>query len=138
MLLHIKEEEPLKIILVSGSSIPIFEQIMNAIKEEILNGTLTGGEQLPSVRELSRELKVSILTVKKSYDHLEMEGFITTRQGLGSFVVDDHAELMKEEKQKELESNLLTAIRLSQELEIEKSKFIELLDYLYEEVKNDR
>lgn len=54
-------------------------------------------EQLRSVRALSRDLKVSILTVKKAYDELESEGFIITRQGLGSFVVSDNKELKKEE-----------------------------------------
>ena len=76
----------MKIILINGSSVPLYEQIKNAIKENILKNKVEEGEQLPSVRTLSKDLKVSILTVKKAYDELEEEGFVESRQGLGTFV----------------------------------------------------
>ncbi len=123
----------MKIILVSGSSVPLFEQIKNAIRENILDGTLAEGEQLPSVRTLSRELKVSILTVKKTYDELAEEGLIETRQGLGSFVRGGSADLKLEEKKKKLEEHLFEAIRLSKEIGLQKEELSELTLYLYEE-----
>ena len=93
----------MKIILINGSSVPLYEQIKNAIKENILKNKVKEGEQLPSVRTLSKDLKVSILTVKKAYDELEEEGFVESRQGLGTFVAGKDSEVKREEMQKELE-----------------------------------
>ncbi len=123
----------MRIVLIGGSGVPLFEQIKDAIRENILGGALPAGGQLPSVRELSRDLKVSILTVKKAYDELEQEGFITTRQGLGSFVRGDNAALVLEEKQKKLEERLLEAIRLSKEAGLSRQELLSLTDYLYED-----
>ncbi|MGY3814074.1 MULTISPECIES: GntR family transcriptional regulator [Globicatella] len=122
----------MKIVLSNGSSIPLFEQIKNAIKENIMTGQLDDGEQLPSVRVLSKELKVSILTVKKAYDELAKEGFIEVRQGLGTFVAENNQELKVEEKQKEMENNISEAIILAKSLAIEKQTFLELVEFMYE------
>lgn len=122
----------MKIVLSNGSSIPLFEQIKNAIKENIMTGQLDDGEQLPSVRVLSKELKVSILTVKKAYDELAKEGFIEIRQGLGTFVSENNQELKVEEKQKEMENNISEAIILAKSLAIEKQAFLELVEFMYE------
>lgn len=127
----------MKIIIKNGSAVPIYEQIKNAIRDEILNGKLVSGEKLPSVRALARELSISILTVKKAYDELENEGFIESRQGLGTFVGKEDLNLRLEEKQKKLEESLLAAIRISKDIEMEKSDLSELLDYLYEGDFND-
>lgn len=121
----------IKIILKSGSSVPIYEQIKEAIKENILEGTLEGGAQLPSVRVLSKELKVSILTVKKAYDQLEEEGFIEIRQGLGTFVGLDNEVLKREEKQKAMEDNIFEMIRLSKDLALSKGELMELIEFIY-------
>ena len=122
----------MKIVLSNGSSTPLFEQIKNAIKENIMTGQLDDGEQLPSVRVLSKELKVSILTVKKAYDELAKEGFIEVRQGLGTFVAENNQELKVEEKQKEMENNISEAIILAKSLAIEKQTFLELVEFMYE------
>lgn len=122
----------MKIVLSNGSSIPLFEQIKNAIKENIMTGQLDDGEQLPSVRVLSKELKVSILTVKKAYDELAKEGFIEVRQGLGTFVAENNQELKVEEKQKEMENNISEAIILAKSLAIEKQAFLDLVEFMYE------
>lgn len=127
----------MKIIIKNGSAVPIYEQIKNAIREEILKGSLKSGEKLPSVRNLARELSISILTVKKAYDELESEGFIESRQGLGTFVGKEDPNLRLEEKQKKLEESLLSAIRISKDIEMEKTDLRELLDYLYEGDFND-
>lgn len=116
---------------------PIYEQIKNAIRDEILKGNLSSGEKLPSVRNLARELSISILTVKKAYDELESEGFIESRQGLGTFVGKEDPNLRLEEKQKKLEESLLASIRISKDIEMEKSDLLELLEYLYEGDFND-
>ena len=123
----------MKIILINGSSVPLYEQIKNAIKENILKNKFKGGEQLPSVRTLSKDLKVSILTVKKAYDELEEEGFVESRQGLGTFVAGKDSEVKREEMQKELENHLIEAIKLSVDLDLDKETILELFEFLYKE-----
>lgn len=127
----------MKIIIKNGSPVPIYEQIKNAIRDEILKDNVKAGEKLPSVRALARELSISILTVKKAYDELEDEGFIESRQGLGTFVGKEDPNLRLEEKQKKLEESLLSAIRISKDIEMEKNDLFELLAYLYEGDFND-
>ncbi|MFQ8697570.1 MAG: GntR family transcriptional regulator [Peptoniphilus harei] len=123
----------MKIILINGSSVPLYEQIKNAIKENILKNKVKEGEQLPSVRILSKDLKVSILTVKKAYDELEEEGFVESRQGLGTFVAGKDSEVKREEMQKELENHLIEAIKLSADLDLDKETILELFEFLYKE-----
>ncbi len=123
----------MKIILINGSSVPLYEQIKNAIKENILKNKVEEGEQLPSVRTLSKDLKVSILTVKKAYDELEEEGFVESRQGLGTFVAGKDSEVKREEMQKELENHLQEAIKLSADLDLDKETILELIEFLYKE-----
>lgn len=127
----------MKILIKNGSPIPIYEQVKNAIKDEILQGNVSPGEKLPSVRSLARELSISILTVKKSYDELELEGFIESRQGLGTFVGNYDPKLKFEEKQKKLEESLLIAISMAKDIEMTKSDLIKVLEYLYEGDFND-
>ncbi len=124
----------MNIIITNSGSVPIYEQIKNKIKEKIVKGDLLEDEQLPSVRVLSKELKISILTVKKAYDELEKEGFIITRQGLGSFVASDNSNLKREEKQKEIENHLIEAIKLSERLDLSRDDFYDLVKFIYEEV----
>lgn len=123
----------MKIILISGSSVPLYEQIKNEIKENILKNKVSEGEQLPSVRTLSKDLKVSILTVKKAYDELEEEGFVESRQGLGTFVAGKDSEVKREELQKKLEEHLQEAINLSIQLNLDKKTVLELFEFLYKE-----
>ncbi|MBM7550893.1 GntR family transcriptional regulator [Peptoniphilus gorbachii] len=123
----------MKIILINGSAIPLYEQIKNAIKENILKNKVEEGEQLPSVRTLSKDLKVSILTVKKAYDELEEEGFVESRQGLGTFVAAKDSEVKREELQKKLEEHLQEAINLSIQLNLDKKTILELFEILYKE-----
>ncbi|MFR2891144.1 GntR family transcriptional regulator [Peptoniphilus grossensis] len=123
----------MKIILINGSAIPLYEQIKNAIKENILKNKVEEGEQLPSVRTLSKDLKVSILTVKKAYDELEEEGFVESRQGLGTFVAGKDSEVKREELQKKLEEHLQEAINLSIQLNLDKKTVLELFEFLYKE-----
>jgi GntR family transcriptional regulator len=100
-----------KIIINNSSMQPIYEQAVVQIKGLIIDGQLKEGEPLPSVRSLAKELRVSALTVKKSYDVLEQEGFVITVHGKGSFVACTNQGLLLEEKRKEVELDLETAIR---------------------------
>ena len=95
------------IILNNSSMIPIYEQLMDQIKAQILSGELKDNEALPSVRSLSGELKISALTVKKAYDKLEEEGFVTTIHGKGTFVSAVDKQLALEARKKAVESTWL-------------------------------
>lgn len=99
------------IIINNSSMVPIYEQIVDQVKTLIRNGELKEGDNLPSVRSLSKELKISALTVKKAYDTLEAEGFTVTVHGKGTYVATINTELLLEEQKKELEADLELAIQ---------------------------
>lgn len=100
----------MKIIINTSSMVPIYEQIIDQVKTMIRKQELKQNDQLPSVRALSKELKISALTVKKAYDELEREGFTVTIHGKGSYVTAANTELMMEEQKKEVEQDLEQAI----------------------------
>lgn len=100
----------MKIIINTSSMVPIYEQIIDQIKTMIRKQELKQNDQLPSVRALSKELKISALTVKKAYDELERDGFTVTIHGKGSYVTAANTELMMEEQKKEVEQDLEQAI----------------------------
>ena len=100
----------MKIIINTSSMVPIYEQIIDQINTMIRKQELKQNDQLPSVRALSKELKISALRVKKAYDELEREGFTVTIHGKGSYVTAANTELMMEEQKKEVEQDLEQAI----------------------------
>lgn len=101
----------MKIIINNSSMIPIYEQIMDQIKTMIARGALRENDILPSVRSLSKELRISALTVKKAYDNLEQEGYTVTVHGKGTYVSAPNREMLLEEQKKEVEAGLELAIR---------------------------
>ena len=101
----------MKVIINTSLMVPIYEQITDQIKTLIRNGELKEQDNLPSVRTLSKELKISALTVKKAYDSLESEGFTITVHGKGTYVAAANPELLLEEQKKELEADLEQAIQ---------------------------
>ena len=88
---------------------PIYDQIYTQIKEQIVSGVLKEGEGLPSLRELARDLRISVITTKRAYEDLERDGFICSVQGKGSFVAPRNRELIREEMLKKLEHCLTEA-----------------------------
>ena len=101
----------MKIIINTSLMVPIYEQITDQIKTLIRNGELNENDNLPSVRALSKELKISALTVKKAYYYLESEGFTITVHGKGTYVAATNSDLLLEEQKKELEADLEQAIQ---------------------------
>lgn len=101
----------MKIIINHSSMTPIYEQIVEQVKRLIRNEELKENDNLPSVRLLAKELKISALTVKKAYDHLESEGFTVTVHGKGTYVTAANTELLLEEQKKELEIELEQAVQ---------------------------
>lgn len=98
-------------IISNSSQEPIYQQIKKEIKKEIQTNELRENVMLPSIRVLAKDLKVSILTVKKAYDELEQEGYLKTVQGKGTFVAARNQELIKEEQIKKIEKLLEETIR---------------------------
>ena len=125
----------MNIIISNSSDMPIFLQIKNAIKESIYNGDLTEEEQLPSVRSLANDLKISFLTVKRAYDELEKEGFIKIIPGKGSFIAPKNLELLKEEKLKEIQDLIEKIYEISKISNITANDVKEIFKIIFEEDK---
>ena len=122
----------MKIIINTSLMVPIYEQIVDQIKMLIRNGELKENDNLPSVRTLSKELKISALTVKKAYDNLESEGFTVTVHGKGTYVAATNTELLLEEQKKELEADLEQAIQKGRRCGISDEDITSLFELILE------
>ncbi|MBE5945244.1 MAG: GntR family transcriptional regulator [Lachnospiraceae bacterium] len=105
----------MNLIINNSSMTPIYEQIVVQMKDNIISGQLLPDVMLPSVRTLSKDLRISALTVKKAYDALEQEGYIVTVHGKGSFVANINPNIALEEKQKEIERLFEQGVRKAKE-----------------------
>lgn len=123
----------MNLIISNNSETPIYEQIKLKMKDAINYGELKETESLPSVRNLARDLRISVLTVKKAYDELENEGYIKTVQGKGSYVIHRNKELVREEQIKVIENYINEIIKISKLTDISKKEIIDLINFLYEE-----
>ena len=112
----------------NSSDDPIYLQIKNQIKAQIISGELKVGEQLPSIRFLAKELRVSMLTAKRAFDELELDGFINSVQGKGNFVAAKNKELIREEYLKRIESKLQDIIELSAIAGVSNNELLEMLN----------
>ena len=121
-------------LIINHSSMqPIYEQITDQIKSMIISGELKEHDILPSVRSLSKELKISALTAKKAYDVLENEGFLITVHGKGSFVASTNQELLMEEHRKEVEADLEMAIQKGKRCGMTSEELRSLFELILEE-----
>jgi len=123
----------MKIIISNSSENPIYEQITNQIKSQIINGDLQEGETLPSIRKLASELGISVITTKRAYEELEKEGFIDTVGGKGSFISRQNKEFLREKKMKVVEEKLAEAVSEAKMLCIRFKDLNEMLSILYKE-----
>ena len=110
-----------------SSDAPIYLQIKNQIKTQIISGDLKVGEQLPSIRFLAKELRVSMLTAKRAFDELELDGFINSVQGKGNFVAAQNKELIREEYLKKIEEKLQEIVELSEIARITNDELVQML-----------
>lgn len=123
----------MNIIINNSSMQPIYEQIVEQIKLAIMKEQLKADEALPSVRNLSKDLRISALTVKKAYDTLEMEGFVITVHGKGSFVAGVNPKLRKEEQKKEIEREMENIIRRGKSYGMTGTELSELFQLILED-----
>ena len=121
------------IILNNTSMVPIYEQLMDQVKKEIISGDLAENEVLPSVRALSGELRISALTVKKAYDKLEEEGFVVTVHGKGTYVAATNLQLAMEARRKTVEDDFASAIRKANAVGLTKDEILEIVKIILEE-----
>lgn len=119
--------------LSNASDKPIYEQITEQIKQAIITGKLTPGDPLPSIRNLARELKISVMTTKRAYSDLERDGFIVTFAGKGSFVAERNQEFLREELLRQVEDHLNKAVQIAKLAGIHGKELLDLLSLLVEE-----
>lgn len=121
----------MRIVISNQSELPIYAQIKEQIKEQILSGILPAETVLPSIRQLAKEVGVSVITTTRAYNDLEQEGFITSMQGKGSIVLSKNNKLMQEHILSRIEENFENAIELAKKAgiseEILKATLEELL-----------
>ena len=120
------------ILISNASSKPIYEQITDQIKGLILGGVLCAGDSLPSMRYLAKELRISVITTKRAYSDLEREGFIVTVTGKGTFVADKNIDFLREEKLRQIDQHLLSAIDAARQAGISMRELTQALEALYE------
>lgn len=123
----------MQIIISNSSKEPIYEQITNQIKSLILAGELQEGTAIPSMRNLAKDLQISVITTKRAYEELEKAGFIYSIVGKGSFVAEQNLEVIREKKLKVIEEQLSAVIANSREIGLSLNELKELLKILYEE-----
>jgi GntR family transcriptional regulator len=127
------EEIFLKIIISNKSDLPIYEQIKTQIIEQILSGEIKEGEYLPSIRQLAKDLSISVITTSRAYRDLEEEGYIATMQGKGSIVLSKDNDMVKEQYLRKIEEAFMTAIDVAKISGLSQKELYEILDTLMKE-----
>ena len=120
------------IILSNSSGKPIYEQIADQVKEQIMAGALSAGDALPSMRVLAKELRISVITTKRAYEELERDGFLDNVPGKGCFVAPQNRELLREAQLRRVEDVLALAVDEARKGGFSLSEMQELLTLLYQ------
>ena len=122
------------IIISNSSGKPIYEQIADQVKEQIMAGALAAGDALPSMRLLAKELRISVITTKRAYEELERDGFLENVPGKGCFVAPQNRELLREAQLRRVEEKLTQAIEEARRRAVSLEELKEMLTELYQEV----
>ena len=117
------------IVISNTSGKPIYDQIKNMI----INGDLSEADQMPSIRNLAKELQISVITTKRAYEELERQGYIVSVPGKGSFVLAQNRELLKEARLRIVEEKLSEAAAAAQSIDLSLEELNDILRILYEE-----
>ncbi|MDO4863685.1 MAG: GntR family transcriptional regulator [Ruminococcus sp.] len=123
----------MKIIIKNSSELPIYEQIEEQIKAQILAGKVTEDEQLPSIRQLARDLKISVITTTRVYNDLVNEGFIVSVAGKGYFVAPRNNELLRERMLCEMEEAIEQVVTNGRNAGLSDDDIIAALKHFMEE-----
>jgi GntR family transcriptional regulator len=118
--------------LLQNSGVPIYQQIADSFKADILAGKYSEGDYLPSIRSLAMELKISVITTKKAYEQLEQVGLVTAVQGKGFYVNAQDSEMLQEQHLRKVEASLSEAIQSARVAGISSGELKSMLDALLE------
>ncbi len=122
----------MELIIIENSNQPIYQQIIDQIKNQIINKELKVGDPLPSIRGLAKSLKTSVITVKRAYLELSKDNFIETITGKGTFVKSVNDSFLNDEKKELIQKKLDEAIKTAKELNISKAELIQFLEMAYD------
>lgn len=125
----------MKIIISNQSELPIYAQIREQIKEQILNGQIDAGTILPSIRKLAKETGVSVITTTRAYNDLEEQGFIASMQGRGSVVLSKDNQILKEQYLIRVEEGLLTAVETAKRIDMREQELHDMITSLWKETE---
>jgi GntR family transcriptional regulator len=125
------DAETLTIVVSHKSDEPIYEQIERQFRREIMTGKMEEGDPLPSLRQLAKELRVSVVTANRAYEDLEKEGFIVTAPGRGAFVARVSKEALNDKKLQLVEEKLREAIDLAESYGISRADFLKMANLLF-------
>ena len=128
----------MKIIIQNLSDIPIYQQIYEQIKEEILSGKIGSGEVLPSIRQLSRDLKVSVITTTRAYTDLENDGYIMIVQGKGCFVKELNQNILEDKLMSEIEIHFAEIWKNAKILKKTDEELLDIIKILMEDLNNEQ
>ena len=123
----------MEIVLSNSSDKPIYEQIAAQIRDAVAAGELAAGEQLPSIRALAAQLRISAITTKRAYQALEAQGYVTTVPGKGCFVAEQNLDLLREERLRRVEASLARAVCDARVCGLSDDELREMLDIQLEE-----
>lgn len=123
----------MNILISNASNQPIYEQIYTQIKNAIIAGELQEGDALPSIRQLAKDLRISVITTKRAYEELERDGFIDTVAAKGCFVAAKNIEMLREEKLREIEEHMRGILRLAPACGLSDSDVLEQFRVIVEE-----
>ncbi len=127
----------MRIIIQNTSKVPIYEQIEEQIKEAILCDDLKEGDLLPSIRQLAKDLKISVITTTRAYAELEQEGFIAVQQGRGCFVLPKNSEIVREQLLSRIEDGFTAAVNAARMAKLSREELIKILDFMLGENRNE-
>lgn len=123
----------MNIFIDNKSGLPIYDQIYSQIKSQVISGALREDQLLPSIRNLAKDLGISVITTRRAYDELEREGFIYTVAGKGCFVAAKNTELLREENLRQIEAHLQAIRDLAAACGLNREDIIEMFSVIEEE-----
>ena len=123
----------MNIIISNAGNRPIYEQIYEQLKAAILTGELSEGDSLPSIRQLAKDLRVSVITTKRAYDELERDGYVNTMAGKGSYVAAKNTGIIREGQLKEIEEHMREILRLAPACQLTSEALLEQFRVIIEE-----
>lgn len=128
-----KKGKNVDIIIDNKKGTPIYDQIYSQIRAQIISGELKEDEAMPSIRQLAKDLRISVITTKRAYEELERDGFIYTVAAKGCFVAPKNVELIREDSLRQMEAHIEEIMRLAAECGLSKKEVYEMFDNLWED-----